>query len=89
MGRMTCIIYYLDSIETQHIVGYSEMYRCRNIFDEVEQEKLVLWNIYILPYSNSLYFRYILYSCPLNHDDGRVSYPLCFIFLSPSGKCVF
>jgi len=30
--------------------------------------------------------RYILYSCPLNHDDGRVSYPLCFIFLSPIGS---
>ena len=29
--------------------------------------------------------RYIVFSYVLNHDDGRVSYPLCFIFISPSG----
>ncbi|XP_042342454.1 glia maturation factor beta-like [Plectropomus leopardus] len=29
--------------------------------------------------------RYIVYSYKLNHDDGRVSYPLCFIFSSPTG----
>ena len=31
------------------------------------------------------YFRFIVYSSVLNHDDGRVSYPLCFIFVSPTG----
>ena len=29
--------------------------------------------------------RYIAFSYVLNHDNGRVSYPLCFIFVSPSG----
>ncbi|XP_065832648.1 glia maturation factor gamma-like [Oscarella lobularis] len=29
--------------------------------------------------------RYVAYSCELNHGDGRISYPLCFIFVSPEG----
>ncbi|XP_031564555.1 glia maturation factor gamma-like [Actinia tenebrosa] len=29
--------------------------------------------------------RYVAFSYVLNHDDGRVSYPLCFVFISPSG----
>ncbi|XP_046719413.1 glia maturation factor gamma [Silurus meridionalis] len=29
--------------------------------------------------------RYIVYSYKLTHSDGRVSYPLCFIFCSPVG----
>ena len=29
--------------------------------------------------------RYVAFSYVLNHDDGRVSYPLCFIFVSPVG----
>lgn len=29
--------------------------------------------------------RYIVYSYKLTHGDGRVSYPLCFIFSSPVG----
>ncbi|CAH3172065.1 unnamed protein product [Porites evermanni] len=29
--------------------------------------------------------RYVLYSYVLKHDDGRVSYPLAFIFISPQG----
>ncbi|XP_061435426.1 glia maturation factor beta-like [Lethenteron reissneri] len=29
--------------------------------------------------------RYLLYSYKYQHDDGRVSYPLCFIFISPQG----
>ncbi|XP_043086337.1 glia maturation factor gamma [Puntigrus tetrazona] len=29
--------------------------------------------------------RYIVYSYKLSHADGRVSYPLCFIFSSPVG----
>ncbi|KAK2881752.1 hypothetical protein Q8A67_019020 [Cirrhinus molitorella] len=29
--------------------------------------------------------RYIVYSYKLSHSDGRVSYPLCFIFSSPVG----
>ena len=29
--------------------------------------------------------RFIAFSYVLNHDDGRISYPLCFIFVSPSG----
>lgn len=29
--------------------------------------------------------RYVAYSYCYNHDDGRKSYPLCFIFISPSG----
>ncbi|XP_020896776.1 glia maturation factor gamma [Exaiptasia diaphana] len=28
---------------------------------------------------------YIMYSYCQKHDDGRISYPLCFIFISPSG----
>ena len=27
--------------------------------------------------------RYIIYTCCLSHDDGRASYPMCFIFFSP------
>lgn len=30
--------------------------------------------------------RYIAYSYCYKHDDGRVSYPLCFIFISPQGS---
>ncbi|XP_056914683.1 glia maturation factor beta isoform X1 [Takifugu flavidus] len=30
--------------------------------------------------------RFIVYSYKYQHDDGRVSYPLCFIFSSPVGK---
>jgi len=29
--------------------------------------------------------RFIAYSYCYEHDDGRVSYPLCFIFVSPLG----
>lgn len=29
--------------------------------------------------------RYIAYSYCYKHDDGRKSYPLCFIFVSPEG----
>eukprot|EP00118_Oscarella_pearsei_P024932 m.307145 g.307145 ORF g.307145 m.307145 type:complete len:140 (+) comp41949_c0_seq1:31-450(+) len=29
--------------------------------------------------------RYVAYSYGLKHSDGRVSYPLCFIFVSPEG----
>lgn len=29
--------------------------------------------------------RFIVYSYTHKHEDGRVSYPLCFIFCSPSG----
>jgi len=29
--------------------------------------------------------RFVVYSHVLKHSDGRVSYPLCFIFISPSG----
>lgn len=29
--------------------------------------------------------RYVVLSYVLKHSDGRVSYPLCFIFISPSG----
>ncbi|EDO33005.1 predicted protein [Nematostella vectensis] len=28
---------------------------------------------------------YVLFSYCYKHDDGRVSYPLCFIFISPQG----
>jgi len=28
--------------------------------------------------------RYLLISYVYNHDDGRVSYPLCFVYYSPS-----
>ncbi|XP_068194485.1 glia maturation factor beta [Antennarius striatus] len=31
--------------------------------------------------------RYVLYSYKRQHDDGRISYPLCFIFSSPVGCC--
>lgn len=29
--------------------------------------------------------RYVFLSYVLKHDDGRVSYPLCFIYVSPQG----
>ncbi|XP_015676168.1 glia maturation factor gamma [Protobothrops mucrosquamatus] len=29
--------------------------------------------------------RFVVYSYRYTHDDGRVSYPLCFIFSSPAG----
>ena len=32
--------------------------------------------------------RYIAYSYCYKHDDGRTSYPLCFIFVSPLGMGV-
>lgn len=30
--------------------------------------------------------RYIAYSCRIEHKDGRISYPLCFIYFTPRGK---
>ena len=30
--------------------------------------------------------RFVVYSYKYVHDDGRVSYPLCFIFSSPVGE---
>ena len=30
--------------------------------------------------------RYLLISYVLNHDDGRVSYPQCFVFITPQGS---
>lgn len=32
---------------------------------------------------------FVVYSYKYQHDDGRVSYPLCFIFSSPVGMNVF
>ena len=32
---------------------------------------------------------YVFLSYVLKHDDGRVSYPLCFIYVSPQGLYVF
>ncbi|KAI0221147.1 Glia maturation factor beta [Lamellibrachia satsuma] len=29
--------------------------------------------------------RFLVYSCSLDHGDGRVSYPLSFIYVSPAG----
>eukprot|EP00057_Strongylocentrotus_purpuratus_P008061 XP_011662535.1 PREDICTED: glia maturation factor beta isoform X2 [Strongylocentrotus purpuratus] len=29
--------------------------------------------------------RYVLYSYCLHHDDGRISYPLCLVFICPQG----
>ena len=29
-----------------------------------------------------------MFSYVHNHDDGRVSYPMLFIFISPQGKCM-
>lgn len=29
--------------------------------------------------------RYVAYSYVHHHDDGRISYPLCFIYISPQG----
>ena len=36
---------------------------------------------------NAVMCSFVLFSYVLKHDDGRVSYPLCFIFISPQGKC--
>jgi len=33
--------------------------------------------------------RFIVYSYCYRHDDGRTSYPLCFIFVSPQGLLSF
>lgn len=30
--------------------------------------------------------RFVVYSYCYNHEDGRQSYPLCFIFVTPQGK---
>lgn len=30
--------------------------------------------------------RFVVYSYKLSHSDGRISYPLCFIYFSPDGK---
>ena len=27
--------------------------------------------------------RFVVYTCKLSHNDGRSSYPMCFIFYSP------
>lgn len=33
--------------------------------------------------------RYVVFTTTHNHPDGRVSYPLMLIFISPSGKGKF
>lgn len=33
-----------------------------------------------------LFDRFVVYSYKYVHEDGRVSYPLCFIFSSPVGE---
>ena len=30
--------------------------------------------------------RYVVLSYVRNHDDGRTSYPLCFIYICPTGE---
>lgn len=32
--------------------------------------------------------RFLVYSFKLDHGDGRISYPMCFIFSSPQGSLV-
>jgi len=32
--------------------------------------------------------RFLVYSYRLDHDDGRTSYPMCFIFSTPRGNLV-
>lgn len=39
------------------------------------------WNVTVLTAGT-----FIIYSYKCQHDDGRTSYPLCFIFSSPEGK---
>jgi Cofilin/tropomyosin-type actin-binding protein len=33
--------------------------------------------------------RFLVYSCKLDHGDGRISYPMCFIFSTPRGHSLF
>lgn len=30
--------------------------------------------------------RYLVYSFKQDHGDGRISYPMCFVFVSPEGE---
>jgi hypothetical protein len=30
--------------------------------------------------------RYVIYSYKMEHNDGRISYPMCFIYITPRGK---
>lgn len=46
---------------------------------------LIIWNI-CLGVAFLTAGTFIVYSYKYLHDDGRVSYPLCFIFSSPVGK---
>jgi hypothetical protein len=32
--------------------------------------------------------RFVVYSYRMEHADGRVSYPMCFIYITPRGKSV-
>ena len=41
----------------------------------------------LIDYSLIGWQSYVLYSYVQKHDDGRVSYPLLFVFISPQGKC--
>lgn len=29
--------------------------------------------------------RYVIYCCKMEHGDGRVSFPMCFIYFTPRG----
>lgn len=34
--------------------------------------------------------RYVIYCCKMEHGDGRVSFPMCFIYFTPRGfVCLF
>lgn len=40
----------------------------------------------VLSFYSLLLGRFVVYSYKYVHEDGRVSYPLCFIFSSPVGE---
>lgn len=52
-------------------------------FDETEYDNITIEELANeIPASQP---RFVVYSYCYKHDDGRVSYPICFIFVSPIG----
>jgi len=70
-SSFTAIANYLLTYLLDHWIGCCGCQDCS--VDEIRDE---------LPDSQP---RFIVYSYCYQHDDGRKSYPLCFIFVSPQG----
>lgn len=76
MFKMYCILYFIQIVK----VDREKQQVCVDeIFDNITLEELRE----ILPGHQP---RYVIYCCKMEHGDGRVSFPMCFIYFTPRGN---